>query len=185
MRHTFGPSAQGPTWRKETITAPAQQLLNPLDALARQVARRPDAVAFVQPQGGGKTREYTWRQIDDEARRMAFYLTTLDIPARSNIALMSKNCAEWILCDLAIWMAGHVSVPLYPTLAAQTVNQIMTHCGAPILFVGKLDTWHEMAPGVPAGVTRIAFSLAPDEARAAYPVWTDLVDQYRPLEDIA
>ena len=29
---------------------------------------------------------------------------------------MSKNCAEWLISDLAILMAGHVSVPFYPTL---------------------------------------------------------------------
>ncbi|MFZ5723376.1 MAG: AMP-binding protein [Pseudomonadota bacterium] len=162
-----------------------QDLLSPLDALARQVARQPDAIGFIQPLGGGRLREYSWRQIDDEARRMASYIGTLGLPPHSNIALMSKNCAEWILCDLAIWMAGHVSVPLYPTLAAQTVNQIMTHSGATVLFVGKLDTWHEMAPGVPENVRRIAFSLAPEEARAAYPVWTDLVAKHPPLQNVA
>ncbi|MFP5440385.1 MAG: AMP-binding protein [Gammaproteobacteria bacterium] len=167
------------------MTSLPLELTSPLDALAAQVARRPDAIAFVQPLGGGALREYSWRQVDDEARRMAAYINTLGLPARSNIALMSKNCAEWILCDLAIWMAGHVSVPLYPTLAAQTVNQIMTHSGAPLLFVGKLDGWHEMAPGVPAGVTRIAFSLAPDEARRDYRVWSDIVLATAPLQDIA
>jgi long-chain acyl-CoA synthetase len=164
---------------------PEQTLLNPLDALARQVARRPHAVAFVQPLGHGALREYTWTQIDDEARRMAAHISSLGYAKGTNIALMSKNCAEWILCDLAIWMAGHVSVPLYPTLAAQTVNQIMTHCAAPLLFVGKLDGWHEMAPGVPEHVTRIAFSLAPDTARFDYPMWTDLVAAHAPLKDVA
>jgi len=160
-------------------------LLTPLDALARQVRSRPQAVAFVQPLGGGELREYTWAQIDDEARRMAAHIVSLGYPKGTNIALMSKNCAEWILCDLAIWMAGHVSVPLYPTLAAGTVNQVMTHSGCPLLFVGKLDGWHEMAPGVPDGVQRIAFSLAPDQARADYPVWSDIVAKTAPLQDVA
>lgn len=167
------------------MTAQTKALPNPLTAFAAQVARRPEAIAFVQPLSGGQLREYNWRQVDDEARRIAFYLSTLHLPPHSNIALMSKNCAEWIMCDLAIWMAGHVSVPLYPTLAAQTVNQIMTHSNCPVLFVGKLDSWEEMARGVPEGVRCIAFSLAPDGARAAYPVWTELLDQYRPLADIA
>ena len=35
----------------------------------------------------------------------------------TKIGILSKNCAWWIMSDLAIWMAGYVSVPLYPTLA--------------------------------------------------------------------
>jgi long-chain acyl-CoA synthetase len=42
------------------------------------------------------------------------------------VAILSKNCAWWMMTDLAIWMAGYVSVPLYPTLAADTVRQILT-----------------------------------------------------------
>ncbi len=166
------------------MTAPA--LPTPLDALARQVERRPDAIAFVQPLGNGRLREYCWREVDDEARRMAAWLVAQQLPARSNVALISKNCAEWIICDLAIWMAGHVSVPLYPTLAAGTVNQIMTHCGAPILFVGKLDSWPEMAPGVPAHVRRVAFSLAPAEARQGdTPRWEQIIAATAPLAQVA
>ena len=45
------------------------------------------------------------------------------------------------MADFAIWMAGHVSVPLYPTLAAGTIRQILEHSESKLLFVGKLDGW--------------------------------------------
>lgn len=163
----------------------SRNLISPLDALARQVAARPDAVCFVQPLGGGKLREYTWRQVDDEARRIAHFLADQQFPAHSHIALMSKNCAEWIICDLAIWMAGHVSIPLYPTLAANTVNQILVHSESKLLFVGKLDTWEEMKAGVPQDLPCVAFSLAPDSARAAYKGWNEIIDNFHPLRDVA
>ena len=67
------------------------------------------------------------------------------------MAILSKNCAWWLMSDLAIWMAGHVSVPLYPTLAPETIRQILEHSEAKALFVGKLDGWEGMKPGVPAG----------------------------------
>ena len=137
---------------------------SPLDALAGQVAAAPQQVCCVQPVGGGQLREYTWQQLDDEARRMAAHLRGLDFPAGSHIGLMSKNCAEWIIADLAIWMAGHVTVPLYPTLAAKTVTQILEHSESKLLFVGKLDDWDGMKAGVPGGLPCIAFSLAPQDA---------------------
>ncbi|MGD9251466.1 MAG: AMP-binding protein, partial [Desulfobacterales bacterium] len=73
-----------------------------------------DRVWLTQPMGGGDNniKTWTWAEAVDEARRMASYLKSLGLPERSSIALCSKNCAHWILADLAIWMAGHVSVPL-------------------------------------------------------------------------
>src|SRR5438105_15682306 len=98
---------------------------------------RVDRVYMTQPLGGGKVVEYTWAQAAGEIRRMAAHLRSLNFPKGSNIALISKNCAHWILSDAAIWMAGHVSVPLYPTLAGETVRQILEHSEAKLAFIGK------------------------------------------------
>ncbi len=157
----------------------------PLQAFAETVRRRGKAVAMIQPQGGGRVREYNWQDIRDEALRMAAYLRGLSLPQGTNVALMSKNCAEWIIADLAIWMAGHVSVPLYPTLTSTSVRQIMEHSEAPVLFVGKLDVWEEARAGVPDSVHCIAFSLAPEDARQRFPRWEDLVSRHQPLSDPA
>ena len=60
-------------------------------------------------------RDFTWAQVMDEARSMAAHLQSLGLPAGSRVAILSKNSAHWLIADLAIWMAGHVSVPLYPS----------------------------------------------------------------------
>ncbi len=54
---------------------------------------------------------------------MAAYLLSLQLPPESHIAIYGKNSAHWIMTDLAVWMAGHVTVPLYPTLNAETAAQ--------------------------------------------------------------
>ena len=65
------------------------------------------------------------------------------------------------MTDLAIWMAGHTSVALYPTLNAESVEYILEHSEAKMLFVGKLDTWDEMKPGVPADLHQVSYPLSP------------------------
>lgn len=70
---------------------------------------------------------------------MATHLVACGLPPGSRIGLLSKNTAHWLMADFAIWMAGHVSVPLYPALAARTVRSILEHSEASSLFVGKLD----------------------------------------------
>lgn len=162
-----------------------KQMKSPLEALGERVARQGSEVAMVQPVGGGTLREYTWKELDEEARRVAAYLKSLDFPAGSNIALMSKNCAEWMIADWAIWMAGHISVPLYPTLTADSVRQILEHSESRLLFVGKLDVWEEAQAGVREDLPKVAFSLAPDEARRAFTTWEDILGKHAPLAELA
>lgn len=58
-------------------------------------------------------------------------------------------------------MAGHVSVPLYPNLTAESVQQVLTHSEAALAFIGKLDDWPAMASGVPEGVPTITLPIHP------------------------
>lgn len=155
----------------------------PVQAFFATAQRRPSAAAMIQPLGDGQLRTYTWAEVESEACRMATYLAGLGLPARSNVALMSKNCAEWIIADLAILMAGYVSVPLYPTLTAASVKQILDHCSAQALFVGKLDVWDDAKDGVPEGIPKIAFSLAPENAKEAFVGWAEIVASNEPMSD--
>jgi long-chain acyl-CoA synthetase len=132
----------------------------------------PDRVAFTQPMGGGEVRDMTWREVLDEARRVAAHLKERGFAPGSNIALLSKNTAWWLICDYAIWMAGHVSVPLYPTLAAETIRQILQHSEARLLFVGKLDGFEGMKDGIPMGLPCIATPLAPPND---YTPWSEVL----------
>lgn len=139
---------------------------------------RPKDIWFTQPLGGGKLRELTFEQAMDEVRRMAAHLVGLGLPEKSNIALFSKNTAWWILADLAIWMAGHTSVPLYPTLTAETIRQILEHSEAKLIFIGKLDGFPAMEPGIPPGLPRIALPLSP---KLDAPTWDAIIAKSAPL----
>jgi long-subunit acyl-CoA synthetase (AMP-forming) len=135
--------------------------------------------------GGSDTniKTWTWSGMVGEARRIASYLKSLDLPERSSIALCSKNCAYWLMADLAIWMASHISVPVYPVLTKDMFTYILDHCEARLLFIGKLDpVWDEMKKGVPNGMKLVAFPLAPEND---YEQWNDIIAKYDPLMEIA
>jgi long-chain acyl-CoA synthetase len=138
----------------------------------------PARVVFTQPMGQGVVRELSWAQAMDQTRRMAAHLKAVGIAPGDKVALISKNTAWWLMADWAIWMAGGVSVPLYPTLAADTIRQILVHSEARLLFVGKLDGWDGMKAGVPAGLPCIRLPLAP--AHDA-PAWDDIVARTAPM----
>ena len=116
--------------------------------------------------------DWSWKETANQVRKMAAYLKSLNLPEGSRIGILSKNCAHWMFSDLAIMMAGHVSVPLYPNLNAETLKQILEHSETQVLFVGKLDDYESMRPGIPSNMQCIAYPFYTEEG---FPVWDDLV----------
>lgn len=139
----------------------------------------PDNIFLRQPING-VWKTWTYKQAASEVRRMASAIKAYNLPAQTNIAILSKNCAHWIMADLAIWMSGHVSVPIYPTFSASTIQQILEHSGSKILFVGKLDNFAEQKSGVPASVKCISFGTYGEKTGA---IWEELIETNHPMID--
>jgi len=141
----------------------------------------PNRVALTQPTGDGSVRDYTWGEVLDQSRRMAAHLQSVGLRRGDRIAIFSKNTAHWLMSDFAIWLAGGVSVPLYPTLAPDTIRQILEHSESKLLFVGKLDRWEYMKPGVPRGLPCISHPLSREEAKKSCPQWDEIAARSAPL----
>lgn len=105
----------------------------------------------------GKWNNFTWGEVGREARTLATAIKKLNLPPKSHIILLSKNCAHWIISEVAIWMAGHISVPIYPTLSAESIKYIIEHCDAKLVIVGKLDDWSRQMEGVPKTIPSVSF----------------------------
>jgi long-chain acyl-CoA synthetase len=133
----------------------------PLEVFYEREARHPRQRFLVQPSSGGQVEELSWADVGHQARCAAHWLRAQELPQGSHVAIISKNCAHWVIADLAIWMAGHVSVPLYPNLTAESVAQVLEHSESALVFIGKLDDWPGMAAGVRPGLPTISLPLHP------------------------
>lgn len=150
----------------------------PLQCLYRWEQERASQVYLTQPMGGGVVQDISWAQAGEQVRSMAAWLQAQDWPAGSRVAIIGKNSAHWILADLAILMAGHVSVPIYPTFNAQALAYILAHCEARALFVGKMDDTANLEHGAPPDLPLISLPLAPALPSLS---WARLVEQTPPL----
>jgi len=150
----------------------------PLQRIYKWERERPETIFLTQPYGGGNVRDWTWGQAVAEIRRIATWLKAQDWEPGSRVAILSRNCAWWIMADLAIWMAGHVTVPIYPSLKAQSIRQILEHCEAKACFLGATDEREATDAGIPAGVTCVRFPTAsPND----WPSWEVLATANRPI----
>ncbi|MBU46504.1 MAG: hypothetical protein CMD28_03655 [Flavobacteriales bacterium] len=152
--------------------------LSPLEMLYKWEQEKPNETYLSQPING-IWHHWTWKDFGIEVRKMATYLKSLDLPKESKIALLSKNCAHWMMADMAIMMSGHISVPLYPNLNSETLGKILDHSGSRLLFVGKLDNYVDMQPGVPSDIDCISFPFYTED----YPRWDELTKDVIPFSD--
>lgn len=115
----------------------------------------PDRVWLRQPKNR-QWQQWTWREAGQQARRMATYLKQQNLAPGSRVAIYAKNCAQWIISDLAIMLSGLVSVPLYPGQSASSMRYVMEHSDSQLLIVGAADDFSAIKEARPEAVNTIA-----------------------------
>ena len=133
---------------------------------------------------GDKWEEYTWGEVGDMARRLATGLKSLNLREGAHIGIYSKNCREWIISDLAIVMAGYVSVPFFPSLNGKELAYIMDYGDVDALFIGKIETWDQIKDDLPEGMPLIKFPHydgCSDVTKGHE--WFDFIDSHEPMQN--
>lgn len=120
--------------------------------------------------------EFTYADVADKALKLVTALRNLGVQPGEKVALVSKNCAEWFICDLAMMLGDYVSVPIFPTAGADTIEYCVTHSESKALIGGKLDD--------PAATQQVIDSM-PDLITIALPYDTAPKCQYQFNEIIA
>ena len=153
---------------------------SPLARFLHWEKQKPSGLFLNQPINGGK-KTWTYQEAGIEIRKMASAIKALGYPDRSNIAILSKNCAHWVMADLAIMMTGHVSVPLYATLTAPSIKQILDHSESKAIIIGKLDEYATQQEGISSGIARIGVEMYGVRESLS---WEKLVQANAPIETI-
>src|SRR3954470_15896950 len=79
-----------------------------------RVDKSADKPAQMFKQGAGWT-TLTWREVGEAVREVALGLIALGRGKGDTVALLSQSRAEWVQADFAIFSAGCVTVPIYPS----------------------------------------------------------------------
>ena len=140
---------------------------------------------FLKQPFGNLWETYTWNEVGLMARKLSNGLKSLGLEKDSHIGLVSKNCREWIIADLAISMAGYISVPFFPTLNSKEIGNLLEFGDVKALFVGKLENWEEMKQGVRSDMPTIAFPHYKDHSKVSTGhQWHEFINKFdAQLED--
>ena len=149
-----------------------------IDKFCAFEASQPNQLFLSEPVAGSY-KNFTWAEAGQQVRKMAAALNAMGLGKDDKVAILSKNCAHWIMADLAIAFAGCVSVPMYPNMTADSIQQILEHSEAKAIFFGKLDGADQMRKGVPENLIVIGFPFYLEKNTQN---WDDLIADQQPVQ---
>ena len=106
-----------------------------------RVAATPDQVAYRQfDDKRGSWVSFTWAQVTTEVSRWQAALVKEGLVPGDRVAVMLKNCVEWVIFDQAALGLGLVTVPLYLDDRPDSATYILDHSDAKLLLIeGKFQ----------------------------------------------
>lgn len=117
-------------------TAPALRTFTRADLIPvvarRRAADDPRAVPFEHFRDE-KWQPVTMGEFLPHVDRIAKGLVAAGVEPGDRVALMSETRLEWVLIDMAVWTAGAITVPVYPSSSADQLRWILEDSAARIL----------------------------------------------------
>ena len=138
---------------------------------------------FLRQPFGDSWEEYSYGEVGTYARKLATGLKSMGLKKNAHIGLISKNCREWIIADLAIMMAGYISVPFFANLTSNELNNLIDFGDVELLIVGKVEDWENQKKGVPKGMPIITFPHYDGFSNVTEGYqWFDFINKHEPLD---
>jgi long-subunit acyl-CoA synthetase (AMP-forming) len=161
------------------LSKPTCALPPPNEMILKWAAERPNEV-YLKQIINRKFVEYTFSDVAEQALKLVSALNELGVQPRDKVALVSKNCAEWFICDLAMMLGDFVSVPIFPTAGADTIEYCLTHSESKVLIGGKLDDAAATQQVIDDKPDLITISLPYDTAPNCKYQFNQLIDAHEP-----
>jgi long-chain acyl-CoA synthetase len=114
-----------------------------LDGLFRERVRRsPQMVAYRDyDRSTGKWRDLTWAQMDERIAHWRRALAQEDLSPGDRVAVMLRNCPEWVTFEHAALRLGLVVVPLYTADRPDNAAHILCDAGVKVLLLEDRAQW--------------------------------------------
>ncbi len=110
-----------------------------------RVERSPDAIAYrhcdaplnVWP-------ETSWAQMAFEVARWQAALERDEFEPGDRVAILLRNCREWVMFDQAALGLGLIVVPLYLDDSAENIAYILNDSGASVVLLESAEHWQRL-----------------------------------------
>ncbi|WP_086983213.1 AMP-binding protein [Vibrio aphrogenes] len=151
----------------------------PHEMILKWAQERPNDVYLTQPIQR-KIKSFTFLEVAEQALSLVSALRDLGLQPKDKVALLSKNCAEWFICDLALMLGDYISVPIFPTAGSDTIEHCLVHSESKAIIVGKLDDDKAALEVLNQYPSVISIALPYDSAPDCHHQYQTLVENHSP-----
>jgi long-chain acyl-CoA synthetase len=138
-----------------------------LDGLFHERTRRtPDAIAYRHfDDHACEWKELTWQEMEAGIARWQAAFAHEGLEPGDRVAIMLRNCPQWVLFDQASLGMGLITVPLYVSDRPENVAHVLQDSGAKLILIDSASHWHPLreACGDMPTLQRIVTLRAPPE----------------------
>jgi len=136
-------------WSEDLIPLKDARTLDGL--FFQRVRRSPDRPAYMSRQGGPSWQTRTWRDMALEVARWRDALLREGLNPGDRVAILLRNCPEWVVFDQASLSLGLVTVPLYTDDRPENAAYILRDSAARLLLVQDANRWKRLSEALHGG----------------------------------
>jgi len=117
---------------------------------ARRLHRSPEGLAYrYYDKTSREWLSYTWTDMAWQIARWQQALSKEDLRPGDRVAILLRNCPEWVMWDQAALSLGLVTVPLYTDDRPDNITYILEESGVKALLVQDAGRWKRLVPSLP------------------------------------
>ncbi len=136
--------------RRVSVNVDAPRTLAELFLKASVDFNRADALNYKKD---GAWRSISSAEMISRSENIALGLYSMGLLKADRIALLAANSPEWTLVDAGCQFTGIIDVPIYTTLAPNSVEYIIKDSGAKIFFLDNRETFERVKEVLPKCAT--------------------------------
>jgi long-chain acyl-CoA synthetase len=110
-----------------------------LHQLLENTAKRfPDSIAIIFPGALGDACKLNYRQLNDDANRMANALASLGVQKGDRVALLMPNCPQFVIAYYGALKLGAIVVAFNPLYSPREIEHQLNDCEAKVMITLSL-----------------------------------------------
>ena len=109
--------------------------IDTVNELFLRVAGSKRSDAMLWQDAAGVWQKLSSDDVYSQVLTLAEALLKWGVQRGERVALLSENRVEWQITDFAVLAIGAVDVPIYPTLTAEQIQELLCDAGARVIFV--------------------------------------------------
>jgi len=84
------------------------------------------------------------KEFSDYVQNLSLGLRDLGIKKGNKLILLSENCPNWVITDLANLCLGGITVPIYPSLMPEQIKYIIEDSDAEVVMCSSPELWQKI-----------------------------------------